>query len=179
MKKFIAIALGLSMTLALVACGNDNGASTDATVTEAPTETEATPEATGDVAVMSHADFDAAALDSQVTVETYVQAKQSWWDNKATVYTQAEDGAYFLYDMACSEDDYAKLTPGTKIRVTGFKSEWSGEVEITDASFEILDGSYTAVPTDVTDLLGDETALAAHMNELVSFTGLKIGRAHV
>ena len=174
MKKFIAIALGLSMTLALVACGNDNGASTDATVTEAPTETEATPEATGDVAVMSHADFDAAALDSQVTVETYVQAKQSWWDNKATVYTQAEDGAYFLYDMACSEDDYAKLTPGTKIRVTGFKSEWSGEVEITDASFEILDGSYTAVPTDVTDLLGDETALAAHMNELVSFTGLTV-----
>ena len=79
----------------------------------------------------------AADLDSEVVIETYVQAKQSWWDNQATVYTQDKDGAYFLYNMACSEEDYEKLTPGTKIKVTGYKSEWSGEVEITDATFEI------------------------------------------
>ena len=36
-------------------------------------------------------------LDSEVTVETYVQAKQSWWEDKATVYTQDKDGAYFVY----------------------------------------------------------------------------------
>ena len=45
----------------------------------------------------------AAELDSEVVVETYVQAKQSWWEDKATVYTQDQDGAYFVYNMACSE----------------------------------------------------------------------------
>ena len=38
--------------------------------------------------VMTHEDYVAAELDSEVTVETYVQAKQSWWDNKGTIYTK-------------------------------------------------------------------------------------------
>ncbi len=124
--------------------------------------------------VMTYAEYIAADLDTQVVVETYVQAKQSWWEDKATVYTQDEDGAYFIYEMACSEEDYEKLTVGTKIRVTGFKSEWSGEVEITDATFEIIDGSFVAEPLDVTDILGSEDELIAHQNELVSFTDMTV-----
>ncbi|MBR0051422.1 MAG: hypothetical protein IJP57_05675, partial [Firmicutes bacterium] len=38
----------------------------------------------------------------------------------------------------------AEETSGAKVRVTGFKSEWAGEVEITDATFEVLEGTYTA-----------------------------------
>ena len=34
---------------------------------------------------------------------------------------QDKDGAYFVYNMACTEADYDKLTPGTKIKVTGHK----------------------------------------------------------
>ena len=49
---------------------------------------------------MSYADFVAADLDTEVVVETYVQAKQSWWEDKATIYTQNEDGAFFIYEMA-------------------------------------------------------------------------------
>ena len=116
----------------------------------------------------SYADFVAADLDTEVVVETYVQAKQSWWEDKATIYTQNEDGAFFIYEMACSEDDYAKLTEGTKIKVTGVKSEWSGEVEIVDATFEIEDGNYVAAPVDVTDLLGKDE-LIEKQNQLVSF----------
>ena len=123
--------------------------------------------------VMTHADYMAAAVDDEVVVETYVQAKQSWWDNKATVYCQSEDGAYFLYNMACSEEDYAKLTPGTKIRATGYKAEWSGEVEIVDATFEIIEGSFVAEPADMTALLGTEE-LIAHQNELVAFKGMTV-----
>ena len=126
--------------------------------------------------VMTHADYVAAELDSEVTVETYVQAKQSWWDDKATIYTQAEDGAYFLYNIPCSEEDYAKLVPGTKIRVTGYKSEWAGEVEIIDASFEILEGEYIAEPLDVTGLLGTDE-LIAHQNEKVAFKGMTVEAA--
>ncbi len=123
--------------------------------------------------VMTHAEYEAADLDTPVVVETYVQAKQSWWDNKATFYTQAEDGAYFIYNMPCSEEEYAKLVPGTKIRVSGYKSEWSGEVEIIDATYEIIKGSYTATAFDVTDLLGTDD-LIKHQNEFVSFKGMTV-----
>jgi len=123
--------------------------------------------------VMTHADYVAAAIDDEVVVETYVQAKQSWWDNKGTFYCQSEDGAYFLYEMACSEEDYNKLVPGTKIKVTGYKAEWAGEVEIVDAAFEILEGSYIAEAKDVTALLGTDE-LIAHQNEFVSFKGMTV-----
>ncbi|WP_026496195.1 hypothetical protein [Butyrivibrio sp. WCD3002] len=136
---------------------------------------EATEEAAGDV--MTHEDYVAAELDSEVTVETYVQAKQGWWENEgvgnATFYTQAEDGAYFIYNMPCSEEEYEQLTPGTKIKVTGYKSEWSGEVEITDAKFEIEDGNFVAEALDVTDLLADD-AIIDHQNEFVAFKGMTV-----
>ena len=127
-----------------------------------------------EAAVMTHEEYVAAELDTAVTVETYVQDTQSWWDNKITVYAQSEDGAYFIYNMACSEEDAAKLVPGTKIKVTGYKAEWAGEVEITDATFEILEADpFVAEPADVTELLGTDE-LIAHQNELVCFAGLTI-----
>jgi len=147
MKKFVAAVLTLSMLLAGCAALAEG--------------------------VMTHADYVAAAIDSEVVVETYVQAKQSWWDNKGTFYCQSEDGAYFLYEMACSEEDYAKLVPGTKIKVTGYKAEWAGEVEIVDASYEILDGSFIAEAKDVTALLGTDE-LIQHQNEFVSFKGMTV-----
>ena len=146
-------------------------------VTEAPTE-EVTEEATEEPTAapdvpMTHAEYIAAELDSEVCVETYVQAHQSWWDGKITVYAQSEDGAYFIYNMACAEEDADKLVPGTKILVKGVKAEWSGEVEIVDATFEIEEGSFIAEPVDVTDLLGKEE-LIDHQNELVSVKGLTV-----
>ncbi|WP_026498678.1 hypothetical protein [Butyrivibrio sp. WCD2001] len=145
---------------------------------DAAEDTEAADDAdaaTGDV--MSHDDFAAADLDAEVTVETYVQAKQGWWEKDgvgvATFYTQAEDGAYFLYNMPCSEEDYAKLEQGTKIKVTGYKTEWEGEVEIIDATYEIEDGNFVAEAEDVTaDLASD--SIIDHQNEFVSFTDMTV-----
>ncbi|MBR3689471.1 MAG: hypothetical protein IKL85_10410, partial [Lentisphaeria bacterium] len=90
--------------------------------------------------------------------------------NKVTVYTQDQDGAYFLYELACSEEDAAKLVPGTKIKVTGYKGQWAGEVEVMDGTFEFVEGgdTFIAEALDVTDLLASED-LIAHQNELVSF----------
>ena len=124
--------------------------------------------------VMTYADYAAAELDAEVVVECYVQDHQSWWDNKITVYAQDQDGAYFLYEMACSEEDAAKLTKGTKIRVTGYKGEWAGEVEIMDATFEFVEGdSFIAEALDVTELLGTEE-LINHQNKFVSFKGMTV-----
>ena len=156
MKKITALLLTTVLAVSLVGCGG--------------TKDTADVKSEG---VMTYAEYVAADLDSQVVIETYVQAKQSWWDNQATVYTQDKDGAYFLYNMACSEEDYEKLTPGTKIKVTGYKSEWSGEVEITDATFEIEEGSYIAPAEDVTALLGTDE-LINHQNEFVSFKGMTV-----
>ena len=79
--------------------------------------------------------------------------------------------------MACSEEDYEKLTVGTKIKVTGYKAEWSGEVEIIDATFEIMEGSYVAEAFDVTSLLGTDD-LIKHQNEFVTFKGLEVVAAN-
>lgn len=158
MKKYLALVLAVSLTLALAGCGSSK-------------EDSGTDEKSE--GVMTYAEYMAADLNTQVVVETYVQAKQSWWENKATVYTQDKEGAYFIYEMACSEEDYAKLTPGTKIKVTGYKSEWSGEVEIIDATFEIEEGNYVAEALDVTSMLGTEE-LIDHQNQFVSFKGMTV-----
>lgn len=123
--------------------------------------------------VMTYEDYMAADLESEVVIEAFVQAKQSWWEDKATVYAQDKDGGYFLYNMACSEEDYDKLTKGAKIKVTGYKAEWSGEVEIIDASFEIMDGTWVAEASDVTSLLGKDE-LIKQQNKFVSFKGLTV-----
>ena len=164
MKKITALLLALVMALALTACGEKTP-----TASETPSDT---PDVKGE-GVMTYAEYVAAPLDSEVVVETYVQAKQSWWDNKATVYTQDKDGAYFCYNMACSEEDYAKLVPGAKIKVTGYKAEWAGEEEIIDATFELQVGSYVAPALDATSLLGTDD-LIKHQNEFVSFKGMTV-----
>lgn len=125
---------------------------------------------------MSYADYAAAELDTEVTVTAYVQAHQSWWDGKVTIYAADPDGAYFLYEVPMSEEDAKKLVPGAKFTATGYKSEWSGEVEIADISnFQFIeDGdTFVAEPVDVTDLLGTD-ALIEKMNQLVTFKGMTV-----
>jgi hypothetical protein len=78
--------------------------------------------------------------------------------------------------MACSADDYEKLTVGTKLKVTGYKAEWAGEVEIIDATFEIMEGNYVAEAVDATAWLGTDE-LIKHQNEFVSFKGLTVESA--
>ena len=146
MKKFAAMLLVLAMVLSFAGCA----------------------------ATMNHDKYMAAAMDSKVTVKTYVQATQSWWDNKITAYCQSKDGAYFAYEMACAEEDAAKLVPGTKIKITGTKGEWSGEIEIMDGTFEFVKGdSYIAEAFDATSLLGTDK-LIDHQNEKVLFKGLTV-----
>lgn len=175
MKKFLTLLLALVMALSIVGCGK----------TEDQTDDKDTPDEGGDAAVtvMTHAEFDAAAVDSPVTVETYIQARQGWWEKDgvgvATFYTQADDGAYFLYNMPCSKEDYdSMLVEGAKIRVSGYKAEWSGEVEIIDATWEVLDGdTKTYEALDVTSLLGTDE-LIAHQNEKVSFKGMTVAASN-
>ncbi len=157
MKKFLALLMAMMMVLALGACGNEAG-------DDADKKSEG---------VMTYEEYAAAELDSEVVIEAYVQATQSWWDNKITVYAQDKDGGYFLYELACSEADAAKLVPGTKIQVKGYKGEWAGEVEIMDGTFTIMEGSYVAEPVDATAWLGTDE-LIKHQNQLATFKGMTV-----
>jgi hypothetical protein len=153
-------------------------AATETVTQAAETVEEKVEEAAAEITVMDHAAYAAAELDTEVVIETTVQATQAWWEKdgigKITVYGQSEDGAYFIYEMNCSKEDAEKLVPGTKIRVKGFKSAWSGEVEITDATFEFVEGEgFKAEPEDVTALLGTEE-LINKQNALVAFKGLTV-----
>ncbi len=169
MKKILAMLLVVAMVLTFAGCVPGQPDNTDPTQTTAPKfDPAAKSEGT-----MTYAEYDAAAMETQVVVECYVQATQSWWDNKITVYAQDPDGAYFLYEMACSEADAAKLVPGAKIKVTGYKGAWAGEVEIMDATFELMEGTWKAEPMDATALLGKDE-LIKHQNKLASFKGMTV-----
>ena len=157
MKKFIALILALVMVMTFAACG----------------ASEKFDPAAKSEGTMTYAEYAAAELDANVVIECYVQATQSWWDNKITVYAQDPDGAYFLYELACSEEDAAKLVKGTKIKVTGYKGEWAGEVEVMEGTFEIMEGTWVAEALDVTNLLGT-VELIAHQNKFVSFKGMTV-----
>ena len=154
MKKIIALLLVVVMALTFVACGKDDPAAKSK-------------------GVMTHDEYLAAAEQSVAVIEAYVQDTQSWWDNKITVYAQDPDGGYFLYNMVCSEEDAAKLVPGTKSLAKGSKTSWAGEIEIMEGTIEILDGTWIAEPLDVTALLGTDE-LIDHQNEKVAFKGMTV-----
>ena len=101
MKKTIVLALALSMALAVAGCAKTGEpaatAASEAVSTTAETaqeestpaaaveetttvaETVTTDSADAAAGVMTYEEYMAADLDSQVVIETYVQAKQSWW----------------------------------------------------------------------------------------------------
>ncbi|MCD7835496.1 MAG: hypothetical protein LUG83_02330 [Lachnospiraceae bacterium] len=191
MKKFTALLMSLALAAALAGCGSSEGGNETSAAAATSAAAETSEEAAKDSnaaevssadedvksdGVMTYEEYVAAELDTEVVIETYVQAKQSWWKDTATIYTQDYDGAYFIYNMACSEEEYDKLAIGTKIKVTGFKSEWSGEVEIIDATFELEEGSYIAEAEDVTALLGTDE-LIDNQNKFVAFKGMTVEAA--
>ncbi|MBQ9006784.1 MAG: hypothetical protein IJ092_10495 [Atopobiaceae bacterium] len=168
MKKRDALIAAFTFVLALVlaACGASASGGSSSAGGAADTEK-------GE-GVMTYAEYMAAKPDDAVTIEAYVQGKQSWCDNKATIYAADADGAYFIYNATCTEDDYAKLVDGQKIKVTGFKAEWSGEIEVAEgATIEIEDGNYIATAVDVTDKLGTDE-LINFQNQKVAFKGLSV-----
>ena len=161
MKKLIAFLLVLVMMLGIAAC----------TPAEKPDD-DNTPASTA----MTHAEYLAAAEDDAVEVECYVQATQSWWDNKIVVYAQDKEGGYFAYNVACTEEDSAKLVPGTKINIKGFKTFYKGMPEIAEgATFTVVEGAdtYIASATDMTALLGKQE-LVNKAGMLAAFKGLTV-----
>lgn len=195
MRKFVCTLLALCLAASMAACAgstttessaasdssvaSESSVSETSTVSETSSEEDTASEESGEASgeVLSYDEYMAAELDSEVTIQAYVQAKQSYYAEQgtATVYLQDKDGGYFAYDMKCSQEDYDAMTEGTCIQVTGFKSEWSGEIEIMDGQLDsIVEGdTFVAEPLDVTEMLGTDE-LESHQNEKVAFKGLTV-----
>jgi hypothetical protein len=126
---------------------------------------------------MTHAEYVAAAMDSEVVIEAFVQATQGTWEENGkqvtTLYLQDKDGGYFAYQAAISKAEFDKIVEGTKVRVTGTKGEWAGEVEVMDGTVEVLEGNWIAEAADLTFLLGKDE-LINHQNEKCLFKGMTV-----
>ena len=192
MKKALVILLTGAIMAMSVACGGGSNNAASAPKEEAAQEekkeeeketvetevVEETAETEMNVPEdpMTYEDYAAAAVDAEVVIKGAVQAKQAYYAEKgvANVYLQDETGgAYFLYELPCTEKEYELIEVGKFIKAKGYKTEWSGEVEVIDAIWQFEDGEYIAEPEDVTALLGTDE-LISKQNKKVVFKGVKV-----
>ena len=157
LRKILTIFAGALAVIPMVSCGGQNNPTTT-TTPQTETNTGSTQTSTTSTETV-YSKFVAAEVGEEVTIEGYVQAKQSWWDNKATVYLQDDNGGYFVYELACTEAQYnTDLAIGNKISVTGEKAEYGGQVEVY-ASKAGAEGTWTK-------LSGTKTYEAKKLNKL-------------
>lgn len=168
-KKAVAFALAGAMALMMAGCGSKGTSGT------------ADVQAKGE-GVMDYAAYAAAADDTAVTIETFVQGKQALWTNPdtgvstASLYTEDANGGYFIYRMEMTPEDYERMVPGTKLRIEGTKTSWSGEAEIAEGTgkYTFEDGTYVATPVDLTESFADIDKLLTYQNRSVSFSDLQV-----
>lgn len=170
MKKLLTIMLSVLMVFGLAACGKENDNNTDG-----PTDGGDVVEIT---AKDDYASFMAADVDAEVEVLMYVQAHQAWWEKDGqgvmTLYGMDKDGGYFVYEAKMDKETADSIKEGTLVKVTGVKAEWAGEVEIMDATVEVLGETKTFEAKDVTDVISDSEKLATYMNQKIAMKGLEV-----
>lgn len=83
----------------------------------------------------SYSEYLSSAGDQPITIESYLQEKEAWNEEKTSLWLQDEEGAYYIYHLPCSPKEYDALYVGRKLRVSGYKTEFSGNLQLTDAAF--------------------------------------------
>ena len=158
MKKILTLLLAISLIICAVGC-----------------QPKVDPNQKSD-GVMTHAEYMAAAVGDDVVIEGFVQAKQSWWNNKGTFYLQDGTGGYFIYEMPCTESEYESLVPGTKIQVTGKRADYAGMDEVASVTDWKIVGTdtYIATPKNLTDTLANEAELKKCNGMLAAFDDMTV-----
>ena len=125
-KFFSTLGLAAAATLSLFACGKE---------AEKP--------------VMTFAQFQEAAVDSDVVIKSYVQDFESWWDGKMTLYLQDKDGAVFAHETKCTEEESKEISKGVCVRLEGKKSVWNDMTEVSGGTMRVLkdEEKYVATTT--------------------------------
>ena len=185
MKNFLILLFPAAMCLLLCGCGLIQPANLDENLVvessfpdsaaEEPYDSAAVLTGEKDVAgtVASYEEFLAADDSAPLTVESYLQEKTLWDNGFVSIWLQDEEGAYYVYRLPCSREDYEAMTPGQKLRVTGFRSDFNGRLQIVDAGFRFAEGNWIAEPEDLTEL-PDSGSLQSYQNRSVLFRGLAV-----
>jgi len=194
MKKFTALMLVLVMMLCcFVACTSGKtetttAAADDTTAAPADTTAEETEAAkvdpnAKDEGVLTFAQFMALEDGKEATIEGFVQAKYDYSTgyNNTCFYLADGDGAYYVYRWQADADvekavaAYNKINVGDKIKVTGVKASYHGEVEIKDiTALEVVgEDKYVAEIIDISDKLTAED-LINNQNKFVAVKGAEV-----
>ena len=188
LKKLFAISAIAGVAL-LASCNNGGETTTETKAPETTTETvtETTtkaPEPTTTVAtnVLSYDEYIAAEVGSEVTIEAYITGRTTWYNNAASFYLADDNGGYYVYNLPCTEEEYASLVIAKKLQVTGAKDEWKGEVEINcqtateNAGWQLCDGEvFNPSSTNITSI--DKEVLDNYKNQSVKALGLTVTKA--
>ncbi|MCR5740941.1 MAG: hypothetical protein K6G38_00550 [Gammaproteobacteria bacterium] len=157
MKKLFGVFLSLALALVLVGCGKTT--------------------TTKDVSGVGYEEFLAAQDGATVTIESYIQAKtdKNSYGN-VNLYLADSVGAFYVYRMAVTDAQYDQLVVGQRIKITGEKASWSGEVEFAEgkSTFEMLTGTYVAPAIDLSSKFASQAELMPYQNFFVSFSGLTV-----
>ena len=100
------------------------------------------PSGVGDETYLN-AEYMDAAVDDAVVIEAFVQGKQSWWDDSATIYTQDADGAY-----SADGQEFANLQDAIDA-LSGKTGTISVKTDVTETgTFTIPDGTSIVLKSD-------------------------------
>lgn len=135
---------------------------------------------TGKNDVASYAEFVQAEKNTILTIAGFVSDMQKYAETykNTTIYLRTSEGAYFVYRLPLSQEEYDTIKVGSLLKVKGPKSEWKGEVELsldgttlTGKLFEVFDRNVTFGAVDMTD---DVASATNYMNQLVTIKGCEV-----
>ena len=186
MKKLTALILVLAMAVCCFAgcTGGKPETTTAADNTTATPAGDSTTEGAAQVdinakdeGVLTYAAFVALETGKEAVIEGFLQAKYDYSEGykNPRLYLVDGDGAYYVYRYGCEADDYAKLEIGAKLKVTGSRAEYHGEIEVSDVTALEVVGTdkYVADVLDITSSLASED-LIKNQNRFVCVKGAEI-----
>lgn len=167
MKSIIALALVSVMGLTMfTGCKKDN------------TQTvETVPMLVTDGSTLTYNEFMATNYGEQVTVAGYVQAKMAYisegQNTSLFVKDQTSDNAYFIYNAIMTQDVYNSITEGTPIKITGTKNVFNKQIQIANATVEVLSGTPVVTnPIDITTIFA--SSASDYLNRKIQLTGFTV-----
>lgn len=131
LKKVLLTSM-VAASFVLTGCNKDVAKTTVKTETTTPTTSQTSVITTTTQAkkVYTHAEYISAKVDEEVTIKAVIQERCTFYNNKASFYLADKDGGYYVYNLACTEEEYQTLVKGTELEITGSKAEWKGQAEI-------------------------------------------------
>lgn len=125
---------------------------------------------------MTYAEFMAKEADEAVIIEGFIAAKQSWWDNKVTMYlvTETPGEGYFIYNFPCTEDENTNVYKiGEYIHIEGTKTIYAGEHEIMGENITkscLVDKEELVMPPTPIELSDKLSSLTEYRNSFFTVT---------